>query len=321
MTDKVQKIKDWISKEQDGLMDAQGNFEYPEHEGAYHILCNLDTYIDSLQEEPVSDDFEKALTEMIAEAQKCVVEPIVVAQQWKDYLVHLAKSEEPVSELWHDSSEKPNYEENAIIVITSYKGEYIGSRFYNPSDISCNIGVYDKWAYLNDLLKLSNVERTVKNWKEPVSEELEKVVEEITEPTVLNAYGAKELARRLRNTVIYGTSVSKELDEVAELYTLDDSVKPWRNLTKEAFKAGANWQKLQDMGITNNKAQDVVANILSSAENPLDAYATEVAFMMIPATLKESYHHTNRDRIGDAVKLGAKWQLNQIRKENAKVNM
>lgn len=52
MTDKVQKIKDWIGKEQDGLMDAQGNFEYPEHEGAYHILCNLDAYIDSLQEEP-----------------------------------------------------------------------------------------------------------------------------------------------------------------------------------------------------------------------------------------------------------------------------
>lgn len=51
MTDKVQKIKDWISKEQDGLMDAQGNFEYQEHEGAYHILCNLDAYIDSLQEE------------------------------------------------------------------------------------------------------------------------------------------------------------------------------------------------------------------------------------------------------------------------------
>ena len=189
-----------------------------------------------------------ALTEMIGNAQKCVVEPIVVAQQWKDYLVGLAKN------------------------------------------------------------------------KESVSEELEKIVEEITEPTVLNAYGTKELARRLRNTVIYGTSVSNELDEVAELYTLDDSVKPWRNLTKEAFKAGAKWQKLQDMGITN-RAQDVVANILSSADNPLDAYATEVAFMMLPATLKESYHYTNRDRIGDAVKLGAKWQLNQIRKENAKVNV
>lgn len=56
MIDKVQKIKDWISKEQEGLMDAKGNFEYPEHEGAYHILCNLDAYIDSLQEEPSKFD-------------------------------------------------------------------------------------------------------------------------------------------------------------------------------------------------------------------------------------------------------------------------
>ena len=61
MIDKVQKIKEWISKEQDGLMDAQGNFEYPEHEGAYHILCNLDAYIDSLQEEPVSEDLEEEI--------------------------------------------------------------------------------------------------------------------------------------------------------------------------------------------------------------------------------------------------------------------
>ena len=63
MTDKVQKIKEWISKEQDGLMDANGNFEYPEHEGAYHILCNLDAYIDSLQEEHVNEDLEKAAKE------------------------------------------------------------------------------------------------------------------------------------------------------------------------------------------------------------------------------------------------------------------
>lgn len=52
MTDKVQRIKEWISKTQDGLMDANGNFGYLEHEGAYHILCNLNAYIDSLQEEP-----------------------------------------------------------------------------------------------------------------------------------------------------------------------------------------------------------------------------------------------------------------------------
>ena len=279
MTDKVQKIKDWISKEQDGLMDSQGNFEYPEHEGAYHILCNLDTYIDSLQEEHVSDDFEMALTEMIDKAQKCVVEPIVVAQQWKDYLVELAKSEEPVIEEWIkelrtklDSMSKEDFKK-----------------------------VFDKYA--------------VDFNEEPVSEDFEKIVEEIAEPTILNAYGTKELARRLRNTIC-STSVSEDLEEAAYYNCID-------RLNKESiedFKAGAKWQKLQDMGITN-KAQDVVANVLSSADNPLDAYATEVAFIMIPATLKESYHQTNRDRIGDAVKLGAKWQLNQIKKENAKVNV
>lgn len=48
----------------------------------------------------------------------------------------------------------------------------------------------------------------------PVSEELEKVVEEIVDPTVLNAYGVKEIANRLRRTIIYGTFVSEELDEV-----------------------------------------------------------------------------------------------------------
>lgn len=46
-------------------------------------------------------------------------------------------------------------------------------------------------------------------WKgeESISEDFEKIVEEIAEPTILNAYGTKELARRLRNTIC-GTSVS-----------------------------------------------------------------------------------------------------------------
>ena len=55
-------------------------------------------FIDSMQEEPVRGDFEMALAEMIDNAQKRVVEPWVVAAQWKDELVKLAKSEEPISE-------------------------------------------------------------------------------------------------------------------------------------------------------------------------------------------------------------------------------
>jgi len=48
------------------------------------------------KEEPVSNDFEMALAEMIDKAQTSVVEPLVVAAQWKDELIKLAKSEEPV---------------------------------------------------------------------------------------------------------------------------------------------------------------------------------------------------------------------------------
>jgi len=47
--DKVQKIKEWISKKQDGLMNAQGNFAYREDEGAYHILCSLENFINTFE--------------------------------------------------------------------------------------------------------------------------------------------------------------------------------------------------------------------------------------------------------------------------------
>lgn len=124
MIDKLQKIKEWISKEQEGLMDAQGNFEYPEHEGAYHILCNLDAYIDSLPNEPVSKDFEMALAEMVAKAQICVVEPWAVAAQWKDELIKLAKSEEPVNRTPADvESAMQEVEEKSRAFTEAHQGE------------------------------------------------------------------------------------------------------------------------------------------------------------------------------------------------------
>ena len=44
------------------------------------------------------DDFTKALAECINQAQCAVVDPIAHAEIWKDELIKLAKSEEPVSE-------------------------------------------------------------------------------------------------------------------------------------------------------------------------------------------------------------------------------
>ena len=162
MTDKVQKIKDWIIKEQDGLMDAQGNFEYPEHEGAYHILCRLDTYIDSLQEEPVS---ELLNTESMIES-------------YKQRLISQA-----------------NGMKNSPLIdmcLASYKH-----------------GINE----ILDTLNLSNVQRTVKNCKEPVSEGLEEA--------------------SLRASIIRGQYIPKEyLDEY-----------PYDAYAQSMFKRGAKWQK------------------------------------------------------------------------------
>ncbi len=53
-----------------------------------------------------SDDFTKALAECINQAQCNVVDPLVLAETWKDELIKLAKSEEPVSEDLDDAANK-----------------------------------------------------------------------------------------------------------------------------------------------------------------------------------------------------------------------
>ncbi len=42
-----------IDRIENGLMDAQGNFAYREDEGAYHTLCSLENFINSLEEKEV----------------------------------------------------------------------------------------------------------------------------------------------------------------------------------------------------------------------------------------------------------------------------
>ena len=88
--------------------------------------------------------------------------------------------------------------------------------------------------------------------QEPASEELEKVVEEIVDPTVLNAYGTKEIAKRLRNTIC-GTSVSDGLEEASKNYALNNT--PWddcKDEIQESFKAGAQWQKEKNESTTED---------------------------------------------------------------------
>jgi hypothetical protein len=95
---------------------------------------------------------------------------------------------------------------------------------------------------------------------------LEKVVEEIVDPTVLNAYGVKELARRLRNTIC-GTPVSEELGEASKEWLRPQLDKSYVNYGEakmmelthfdgyamlDAIEFGAKWQKAKDESTTED---------------------------------------------------------------------
>ena len=94
--------------------------------------------------------------------------------------------EEPVS-IWHGMSEEAENGRNIIIIDPKdFYGAVLrkgGSQLRNH-----NKERYVKWAYIDDIIKLSNVERTVKNWKEPVSEKLEEASKEWLRPQLDKSY-------------------------------------------------------------------------------------------------------------------------------------
>lgn len=85
--------------------------------------------------------------------------------------------EEPVC-IWHDKGEEPDRDRQVMIYLSGFC--YVvfyhrkDKRFYSSGNSKFYLCEVDKWAYVDDLLNLSNVQRTVKNRKEPVSEELGK---------------------------------------------------------------------------------------------------------------------------------------------------
>ena len=144
--------------------------------------------------------------------------------------------------------------------------------------------------------------------EEPVSDELEKVVEEIVDPTVLNAYGVKEIANRLRRTMI--EPVSEELEKAAEEYIeytprydigyeLEEGNDPTEidcftiDEATAAFIEGAKWQKAKDESTTEDLGEYI---------NELSKQFPEVSFAKL-------------SRIAVRV---AKWQTEQFEKERLK---
>lgn len=68
MADKVQKIREEVQRLQDLTMDKNKNFYSEAAEGEYNALCNIEHFIDSLQEEPtIPDIVDEHFWEMLGE--------------------------------------------------------------------------------------------------------------------------------------------------------------------------------------------------------------------------------------------------------------
>ena len=102
-----------------------------------------------------------------------------VLKQVLDYIDEVQK--EPVS-MWHDVSEEPCEDRQVLVCLSgNYYVDFYhkkDKRFYmcfNPHHYLCKV---DRWAYIDDIIKRSNVQGTTKNCKEPVSEDLEEAIEQ-----------------------------------------------------------------------------------------------------------------------------------------------
>lgn len=216
-----------------------------------------------------------------------------------------ALQEEPVSEFLNTESMIESYKQRLISQANGVKN----SPLVDMCLASYKHGINETL----DTLNLSNVQRTVKNWEEPVSEELLKELKGIVNIRECVAHGVPviKIARHFANLQkAKDESVTKDLgDYINELSKQFPEVS-FAKLSRIAVRV-AKWQKLKDMGITERKAQNTIQDILEKGDE-LEAFATEIAFKMFPANLQEPYHDMHRGRIVDAVMYGAEWQEQRI---------
>lgn len=143
-----------------------------------------------------------------------------------------------------------------------------------------------------------------RNHQEPVSDDLEKIVEEIAEPTILNAYGTKELARRLRNTIC-GTSVIEELEEACEQLAENarkhkaETLSPFFSQTdyKQGVIDGAKW-----------KEEQFEKNRLAACDRQTEKEA-EIEQSFVMGIIENEHRQPTFD---DAIKYGMRLQKEQL---------
>ena len=236
MKDKIQKIRKEVKK-------LHGN--------PYYMMAVKDVLeILDMQEEPAPKIFEDMLNAktpaeslgISAEEHEKIIDLCLYGKEPEMVDIDDLPKEEPVSEDLMEATN--NYCLNVRKSYPRVKDEtdrYICNAFMAGA----------KWQKEKDSI---------------VSEDLEKIVEEIAEPTILNAYGTKELARRLRNTIC-GTSVSEGLEEASKEWLspqLDKSYAKYGEVKMmelthfdgyamlDAIEFGVQWQKAKDESTTED---------------------------------------------------------------------
>ena len=147
--------------------------------------------------------------------------------------------EEPVSKVWHYANEHPEIEKP--ILLRKVNG-VVELSICHDENFYPEIG--EMWAYIEDLLNLSNVESTVKNLKEPVSknyrerykriaqsEKFKKTYEGMSVGEIMHVEGEEPVGDDLGE---YINELSKQFPEVS-----------FAKLSRIAVRV-AKWQKQKD---------------------------------------------------------------------------
>ena len=177
MTDK-EKIRKEIEKCYSDALERAKIFNTDYWEGKADAYRNVLLQLASLQGEPVSRtpaDIEAAMQE-VEEKSRAFTE----AHQGEntDTILAQMRGEEPVS-IWHNMDEVPIKGE---VIVVQTKDTFYGVSVQKGGTTykNRNKDRYIRWAYASDLLNLSNVQRTIKNCEEPVSEDLGEYINELS---------------------------------------------------------------------------------------------------------------------------------------------
>jgi hypothetical protein len=155
--------------------------------------------------------------------------------------------EEPVRKVWHYANEHPEIEKP--ILLRKVNG-VVELSICHDENFYPEIG--EMWAYIEDLLNLSNVEKTVKNLKEPVSKNYRERYKRIAQSEKFKkTYEGMSVGEIMH--VEGEEPVSEDLEEVSKNYALNNT--PWddcKDEIQESFKSGAKWQKQKDESTTED---------------------------------------------------------------------